>query len=117
MGSKWGFEVVGKKDTPVQQIGRLAGGAVNNLSGLVKRKRAPDGESNGGASPGSDGPASKVNVLGAGLIRKKKAGDATVTSGEAAPVLVADTPMTDIPEAPKINVLTAGLVRKKPKAS
>lgn len=56
MGSSWGLDVTGRQEVLVEEKG--AAGTVNNLAGMVKRKR---GE--------GDGP--KVNVLGAGLVRKK----------------------------------------------
>ncbi|KAF4978682.1 hypothetical protein FZEAL_4976 [Fusarium zealandicum] len=78
MGSTWGVVVAGTCELPSAQD--VAGGQakVNNLNGLVKRKR-------------TDSSAEEVNVLGAGLVKKK-------------------------PKEEAVNVLSAGLVRKKPKA-
>lgn len=58
VGSAFGVDVTGRREVVVEEKG--AAGQVNNLAGMVKRKRA-DG----------DGEAVKVNVLGAGLVRKK----------------------------------------------
>ncbi|KAG7112343.1 Histone acetyltransferase like protein [Verticillium longisporum] len=66
MGEPWGLEVTGQRDVSVvdHAASATATGTVNNLSGMVKRKRAPAIEGNG------DQPA-KINVLSAGLVRKK----------------------------------------------
>ncbi|KAH8901896.1 H3 K56 histone acetylation protein KAT11 [Coniochaeta sp. PMI_546] len=101
MGATWGTEVVGKRQ--LQTLESSAGevkpaAAVNNLAGLIKRKRVD-----------TQAPAT-VNVLGAGLVRKKKKDDVvdSMTSGaQAAQATGSDTP--------GVNVLGAGLVRKKPK--
>ncbi len=73
-----------------------AGPVANDPSGLVKRKRERDDSSGGGGAA--------VNVLQAGLVRKKRkeVGGATENIGQGA-------------SAPAVNVLSAGLVRKKPK--
>lgn len=56
MGSGWGVNVTGRQEAVVEE--KAAVGTVNNLAGMVKRKRDE-----------GDGP--RVNVLGAGLVRKK----------------------------------------------
>lgn len=56
MGSTWGVNVTGRLEAAVEET--AAAGTVNNLAGMVKRKR-------------DEGDAPKVNVLGAGLVRKK----------------------------------------------
>ncbi|MBE3112327.1 MAG: hypothetical protein IMZ46_17770, partial [Acidobacteria bacterium] len=56
MGSSWGVDVAGRREVVVEEKG--GAGAVNNLAGMVKRKRG-------------EGDEVKVNVLGAGLVRKK----------------------------------------------
>ncbi|KAL1855749.1 hypothetical protein VTK73DRAFT_8514 [Phialemonium thermophilum] len=90
VGGSWGREVVGTRKLSVAAAtsGRsgdtgAAGPAVTNLSGLIKRKRpAPSAEAEGqgtACQPGLDrstaGAAATstapVNVLGAGLVRKK----------------------------------------------
>ncbi|KAJ4163008.1 hypothetical protein NW754_014430 [Fusarium falciforme] len=78
--ARWGVLVKGTRE-PVK-IEAAGDKQVNNLSGLVKRKRTD--------STTDDGPG-KVNVLAAGLVKKKPKEDAGV------------------------NVLSAGLVRKKSK--
>jgi regulator of Ty1 transposition protein 109 len=82
-GSKWGVVISGTRETPTPTASNGDDG-VNNLSGLVKRKRNDSTvEEN----------QSKVNVLSAGLVKKKPK------------------------EEPKngVNVLSTGLIRKKPK--
>ncbi|KAJ3489462.1 hypothetical protein NLG97_g5994 [Lecanicillium saksenae] len=94
MGSAWGYEATGTMEVPAAAAGNGEGAAaprVNNLSGLVKRKRST--AETAAAEPAADG---SVNMLGAGLVRKKS--------------------KTDVPEEPGVNMLTAGLVRKKEKA-
>ncbi|SPN98946.1 related to RTT109 - regulator of Ty1 transposition [Cephalotrichum gorgonifer] len=62
VGSTWGVNVVGTQEAPPpaeERAGAATGGPkVNDLAGLVKRKREGGGEV-------------KVNVLGGGLVRKK----------------------------------------------
>lgn len=59
MGAGWGVDVVGEREAVVEEK-EGAGGVVNNLAGMVKRKRKDEAEGE-----------VKVNVLGAGLVRKK----------------------------------------------
>ncbi|KFA79906.1 hypothetical protein S40288_03736 [Stachybotrys chartarum IBT 40288] len=95
MGSGWGYEVMGTRAVPTQTVAAAAstGAAVNNLSGLVKRKRTDTtAQGEGGAT---------VNVLGAGLVRRKSKDEQQPAPG---------------PSDPAVRVLGAGLVRKKPKA-
>lgn len=98
LGSRWGFDVTGTRELELAapSAEKTGGGAapVNNLSGLVKRKRSDT------VGEGSQGEAadSGVNVLGSGLVRKKPKQD---DGGDA--------------DAPPVNVLSAGLVRKKQK--
>ncbi|RKL07626.1 hypothetical protein BFJ71_g2226 [Fusarium oxysporum] len=81
-GGKWGVVVSGTRETPTQTAhGRENG--VNNLTGLVKRKRTDSTV---------DESQNKVNVLGAGLVKKKPKEESKV-----------------------VNVLSTGLIRKKPK--
>ncbi|OAQ65353.1 histone acetylation protein [Pochonia chlamydosporia 170] len=82
-GGDWGVRVVGAREPTLTAVEGAEGAEVNNLSGLVKRKRA-------------DTSGDGVNVLGAGLVKKKAKDEAE--------------------SQPGVNVLTAGLVRKKPKA-
>ncbi|GJN85380.1 hypothetical protein PLIIFM63780_008947 [Purpureocillium lilacinum] len=83
-GWRWGFEVTGEMETAAAAAGGAGAGptqnggtastreapAVNNLSGLVKRKRADTTE---GQQPQAE-PG--VNVLSAGLVKKKSKHDA-----------------------------------------
>ncbi|KAH8652308.1 histone acetylation protein-domain-containing protein [Xylariales sp. PMI_506] len=99
VGKDWGLEIVGQQEAPVPiATGSAGAGAINDLSGMVKRKRSE-------AEPASDAPTT-VNTLGAGLIRKK----AKPNTDEAAASVVLDV-------EPRVNTLAAGLVRKKPKAN
>ncbi|KFH42116.1 Histone acetyltransferase-like protein [Hapsidospora chrysogenum ATCC 11550] len=96
-GSSWGRTVTGAREPQVavqteanvggqQQQQQQQQQQVNNLTGLVKRKRTD-----------SSTAAAEVNVLGAGLVRKKpKAVEEQAAESE-------------------VNVLGQGLVRKKPK--
>lgn len=111
MGSTWGREVVGTDESTAPASAAAA--TVTNLSGLIKRKR-PAAEA-GGAAPGENGdaavvaaPGKTVNVLGAGLVRKKG------KEGDQVPAAAAAGAGQD---QPKVNVLGAGLVRKKPKTA
>ncbi|KAM0421545.1 hypothetical protein ACHAPT_010719 [Fusarium lateritium] len=80
MGANWDVIVKGTRKPSEVEAG--SGKEVNNLSGLVKRKRTDST---------IDESQSKVNVLAAGLVKKKPKEEAGV------------------------NVLSAGLVRKKAK--
>lgn len=82
-GGKWGVVVSGTRETPVLSVSSSDTG-VNNLTGLVKRKRTDSTV---------DTNQSKVNVLSAGLVKKKPKEE---SKGD-------------------VNVLSTGLIRKKPK--
>lgn len=101
LGSRWGFDVTGTRELAAPSAEKTDGGAapVNNLSGLVKRKRS---DAVGDGSLG-EAAASGVNVLGSGLVRKKP----KQSDGDADGDADADTP--------PVKVLSAGLVRKKQK--
>ncbi|CAK7203882.1 hypothetical protein SEUCBS139899_006632 [Sporothrix eucalyptigena] len=96
----WRLDVLGEQSLPTPSMTATNGG-VTDLSGLVKRKRAPSeaektDTATNGTSPG-------VNMLSTGLVRKKQKN--------------VDNPEEKTAEAaPAVNVLNAGLVRKKPKA-
>lgn len=69
MGASWGYAVTGTREVAAQvesregnSAGATATTKVNNLTGLVKRKRN---------ASSSEGTNSAVNVLSAGLVRKK----------------------------------------------
>ncbi|KAL6879165.1 histone acetylation domain-containing protein [Trichoderma novae-zelandiae] len=112
LGSWWGFDVTGTRE--IAAAAAAAAGdepgdgavPVNNLSGLVKRKRTDTAveEASRGETAGGGGV---VNVLGDGLVRKRpkqeqeKGEDADGDGGSG--------------DAP-VNVLGAGVVRKKEKA-
>ena len=89
MGSPWGYAVEGLREVPapraMQPETAASSQQVNNLTGLVKRKRTDSSPATG-----------EVNFLNTGLIRKKPKAD------EEAP-------------KPEVNVLGKGLVRKKTK--
>ncbi|POR35136.1 Histone acetyltransferase [Tolypocladium paradoxum] len=97
-GGRWGLEVTGARELPPPaqngETGLRAAAPINNLSGLVKRKRA-DTADNG--EPQQGHVASSVNVLDTGLVRKKPKGQ-------------------DADTQPEARVLGDGLARKKPKA-
>ncbi|KAH6611477.1 h3 k56 histone acetylation kat11 [Trichoderma cornu-damae] len=103
LGNRWGFDVTGTRELAAATGARKAdeGAApVNNLSGLVKRKRT-DAVAEGSRGEAAD--ASDVNPLGDGLVgREPKQG-----RGDANGRGNADSPL--------VNVLGAGLVRKKQK--
>ncbi|KAJ4015342.1 hypothetical protein NW752_006801 [Fusarium irregulare] len=82
-GSKWGVVVSGTRETPVASVSNSDTG-VNNLTGLVKRKRTDST---------IDDNQSKVNVLSAGLVKKKPKEESKS----------------------EVNVLPTGLIRKKSK--
>ncbi|RBR25118.1 uncharacterized protein FIESC28_02026 [Fusarium coffeatum] len=82
-GSKWGTIVSGSRETPVASVSNSDAG-VNNLTGLVKRKRTDST---------IDDNQSKVNVLSAGLVKKKPKEESKA----------------------EVNVLPTGLIRKKSK--
>ncbi|OAQ97902.1 hypothetical protein LLEC1_04572 [Akanthomyces lecanii] len=91
MGNPWGYDVMGTMDVATGNgNGDVKVPQVNNLSGLVKRKRSGTTETVEVAEEGA------VKVLGEGLLRKKSKADA--------------------PEQETAAFLSAGLVRKKEKA-
>ncbi|KAK2001039.1 H3 K56 histone acetylation protein KAT11 [Colletotrichum falcatum] len=98
IGESWGLEVVGTRETPAPSSSQSSAGTVNNLAGLVKRKRPEEPP-----ATGSGEPPSKVNVLSTGLIRRKSKEETASVDGAKA----------DDGEPAKVNMLGAGLVRKK----
>ncbi|RFU79573.1 h3 k56 histone acetylation kat11 [Trichoderma arundinaceum] len=101
LGNRWGFDVTGTRElaapTGVAKTDEGAAAPVNNLSGLVKRKRTDT------VAEASQGEAGAVNLLSNGLVRKKpKQEPGDEKRGEDA-------------DTPPINVLSGGLVRKKEK--
>ncbi|TDZ38227.1 Histone acetyltransferase [Colletotrichum spinosum] len=66
-GDAWCQEVIGKRESaPMSAPNGASAGEVNNLTGLIKRKRSESAVTE--APTAADG---HVNVLGTGLIRKK----------------------------------------------
>ena len=106
----WCMDVVGNLATepaPVTSKGqnRANGdfGAVNDLKGLVKRKRSDTTKD----EPSATGRDEDVKELSSGLVRKKlKAESESVET-----FITGENTMSQ-----KVNVLSAGLVRKKPKS-
>lgn len=98
LGSRWGFDVTGTREMEAPAAGQKTeqgAASVNNLSGLVKRKRS---------DTIVGGSAAGVNVLSSGLVRKKPK-----------PEPEQETENGDGAHDPPVNVLGEGLVRKKPK--
>ncbi|KAK8054727.1 hypothetical protein PG994_009794 [Apiospora phragmitis] len=114
VGERWSLDIVGRRPNPVlpPEASSDGGGAttttgtaINNLSGMVKRKRtAADGEE-ASSCPGEAAPP--INTLGGGLVRKKPKNS---ESQQALP-----TP-TLSSNGEQVNVLGAGLVREKQKS-
>ncbi|KAI8966147.1 histone acetylation protein-domain-containing protein [Daldinia sp. FL1419] len=107
MGENWALNIVGERASIGPTVSSSASIAVNNLSGMIRRKRSADEAAN--ETPSSS-PA--VNTLGGGLIRKKAKVDAS-TAG--APVENADLDHPKAESEPKANILKAG-VNLKPEA-
>lgn len=117
IGAKWGLEIFGRRENslarPEQSSNSSNGNSgavrtrstVNNLSGMVRRKRSAED----GTGPRDESPTTPavVNILGAGIVRKK-----AKTSLDEGPVVPRQQPAE-----PKVNVLGAGLVRKKAKTA
>ncbi|EMR61940.1 putative h3 k56 histone acetylation protein kat11 protein [Eutypa lata UCREL1] len=112
VGAKWGLQIVGLRDAPVRpsQSSVSTSSGVNNLSGMIRRKRPAEGDAatNDGNGSAAAAPPVAVNTLGAGLVRKKAKiadadEDASVPGQEAVGL------------KSKVNVLSAGLVRRKAK--
>ncbi|KAI5862955.1 histone acetylation protein-domain-containing protein [Durotheca rogersii] len=107
-GENWALEVVGERTVPAPAPS-IANGAVNNLSGAVRRKRGSDGDDSKDAI--SSGGA--VNTLGGGLVRKKARLDTCDITETSTETLGHDPPSATMESSS--NVLGAGLVRKRPK--
>ncbi|KAK8045999.1 hypothetical protein PG996_014063 [Apiospora saccharicola] len=107
VGERWSLDIVGRRSHPMlPEAGGdgTTGSTVNNLSGMIKRKRPADGEEASSCA----GEAASVNTLGSGLVRKKPK-----TSDSQQPPL--PTPASSS-NGTQVNVLGAGLVRKKQKS-
>ncbi|KAH7033583.1 histone acetylation protein-domain-containing protein [Microdochium trichocladiopsis] len=98
VGKDWSLQITGRRDPAVGQAPSEAGSqTVNNLSGMIRKKRTAD-------APAED---SSAKILDAGLVRKKP-------KTETAPEAVASGGPIG---TGNVNVLSTGLVRKKPKTS
>lgn len=102
---KWGVEIAGRKEVAdVAMANGATAGQVNTLN--VRKKRKGD-EGAGGQQQSGGGPETNgsVNVLSAGLVRKKPKTETApgADAGETAPADGA------------VNMLAGNLVRKKPK--
>ncbi|KAI0437953.1 hypothetical protein F4803DRAFT_118867 [Xylaria telfairii] len=104
MGENWALPVVGQKVILDQLTSRAPLRAVNNLSGLIQKKRKSDDQ-----SP-QENTSAPVNTLGGGLVRKKAKVDTDQGSVDVQRAIESG------PE-PNVNVLGSGLIRKKPKPS
>ncbi|KAK8029636.1 hypothetical protein PG993_010927 [Apiospora rasikravindrae] len=105
VGERWSLDIVGRRSNPIlpEASGDITtGGTVNNLSGMIKRKRAADGDE--ASCPGEAAP---VNTLSGGLVRKKP------KTSDLQQLLPTPTPSSN---GGQVNVLSAGLVRKKQKS-
>ncbi|KAJ9160718.1 Histone acetyltransferase [Coniochaeta hoffmannii] len=115
VGATWGTEVTGKREIQMADSNADQGkpaAAVNDLAGLIKRNRADNGPTTDTGATGTGESATQaqhatVNVLGTGLIRKKRKDVDSANEAQAAQAAASDTSA--------VNVLAAGLVRKKPK--
>ncbi|KAI1450101.1 histone acetylation protein-domain-containing protein [Annulohypoxylon stygium] len=105
MGKPWTLDVVGERIIITPTTSSDSNGAINNLSGVIKRKRGSDNTTT---------PISPVNTLGDGLVRKKAKTDAN-TNDSATADAIQNQPVAE--SQPQVNVLGAGLVRKKSQAS
>jgi regulator of Ty1 transposition protein 109 len=109
-GAKWGRELVGTKDISATAPSGGSGAAVNNLAGLIKRRRpTAETEASDQTSSGMSTEKPVVNVLGAGLVKRKRQDD------DRLPVASNGSTAAPVTDAPPVNVLGAGLVRRKPK--
>ncbi|KAI1458879.1 histone acetylation protein-domain-containing protein [Annulohypoxylon moriforme] len=100
LGKTWTLDIVGERESTNSATSPTTDGVVNNLSGMIKRKRGSEDTSTSTST-------SPVNTLGEGLVRKKAKVD----------INTADALENMAESQPKVNVLGAGLIRKKTKAS
>ncbi|KAI1761423.1 histone acetylation protein-domain-containing protein [Hypoxylon sp. FL1150] len=115
MGKDWALEVVGQRATapsPSTSATPVNGSTTNDLSTMIRRKRAISQNAPDGATPSTH----SVNTLGGTLIRKKvKLGTSDTADNFSDKPDQSNAPVTE--SEPKVNVLGVGAVRKKPKAS
>ncbi|KAI1640607.1 histone acetylation protein-domain-containing protein [Biscogniauxia mediterranea] len=112
-GEDWALRIIGERESVPQPVSSSSSGGgvgvVNNLSGMIKRKRPAE-------EPPKDATSSSgsVNVLSSGLIRKKTK-DSPIDETAAAVQDSQEQARADT--ALRVNVLSTGLVRKKAKES
>ncbi|KAI1390754.1 histone acetylation protein-domain-containing protein [Hypoxylon trugodes] len=83
MGKNWTLEIIGERAAvnPNPTASSTSDGAVNNLSGMVRRKRGSDDQTAADASP-STSPV--TTLLGKGVVRKKAKLDYDSTAATSA---------------------------------
>ncbi|KAI0007705.1 histone acetylation protein-domain-containing protein [Xylariaceae sp. FL0662B] len=107
MGQNWALDITGTQEPPLPATSLgSSSGTVNNLSGMIKRKRPAEDPITNDTIQSSV----PVNTLSEGLIRKKAKLDASAQNTQDQVAPVADS-------GPKVNVLGAGLIRKRAKVS
>ncbi|KAI1411944.1 histone acetylation protein-domain-containing protein [Hypoxylon sp. FL1857] len=112
MGENWTLEIIGTREITVPTTSpSTANGAVNNMSGMIRRKRGPDDQ----VTKGATSSTVTVNTLDGGLVRKRAKLDTSDITDTSTQNLDQGRSATE-PE-PKTNILGAGLIRKKPKAT
>ncbi|KAL7625272.1 hypothetical protein AAE478_004488 [Parahypoxylon ruwenzoriense] len=110
MGENWALEIVGERTIPAPMTS-VTNGTVTNLSSMIRRKRGPDDHALGDSTP-----ASTVNTLTGGLVRKKAKLDTGNVAERSMDNLDQSQPTVGPEPKSKFNVLGAGLIRKKPKS-
>lgn len=65
MGENWALPVIGEKVVEDQSVPEAPSGTVNNLSGLIQKKRKSEDRELAASAP------APVNMLGGGLVRKR----------------------------------------------
>lgn len=120
LGSAWGLDVVGRRPLPsLSSENGATQPAVSNLSSLIKRKKPVGGDdSQDGAlsTPANSTPA--INVLEAGLIRKKRKpndSETPVPTASSHATNWANTTSSATSDPSVARVLDTGLVRKRPR--
>ncbi|KAK3938021.1 histone acetylation protein-domain-containing protein [Diplogelasinospora grovesii] len=108
MGTDWGCEVTGtRKPSVTEKNGNGAMGQVTYLTTQVHQKGQASSKARGDASV--ENLTRTINVLGSGLVRRKKKDDEN-----NAPASVTTAGNSDErSDAPTVNILGAGIVRKK----
>ncbi|KAI2466691.1 histone acetylation protein-domain-containing protein [Annulohypoxylon bovei var. microspora] len=105
MGKSWTLDVVGERVSTAAATSSSTSSAVNNLTGIIKRKRGSEDIS----------ASTPVSTLGEGLVRKKAKLDVSNVTDKPTANADQNRPVAESP--PNANVLGAGLIRKKPKGS